>query len=77
MNHRIDYLIAIEQTIKALIEASASSSGANQYDEGVRMGYFQAVSIMLNELETMGISMDEINLDGFNPESMLSHKQAA
>ena len=77
MNHRIDYLIAIEQTIKALIDASASLAGDSQYDEGVRMGYFQAVSIMLNELETMGISRNEINLEGFNPESMLSHKQAA
>ena len=77
MNHRIDYLIAFEQTIKALIDASASLVGDSQYDEGVRMGYFQAVSIMLNELETMGISRNEINLEGFKPESMLSHKQAA
>lgn len=78
MGNEVKYQEAMRDALRLLIERAAEKDGAaSEFDRGVRMGYFEAVSALLGELETFGIDAADVGLSGFSPMSMLGQRQAA
>lgn len=42
----------------------------------MKMGYFEAVASIMNELETFGIDAKDVGMEGFDPMTMLIRKAA-
>jgi hypothetical protein len=79
VGNEIKYQEAMRDVLQLLVERASEKSGAEApFDQGVRMGYFEAVSALLNEIETFGIDPGEVGMAGFDPMTMLAAaKQAA
>lgn len=78
MGDEVKYQAAMRDVLRLLVDRAAEKAGAQApYDQGVRMGYFEAVSAILGELETFGISAGDVDMAGFNPMTMLGAKHAA
>ncbi len=78
MGSDVKYQEAMRDVLRLLIDRAAQkSSSSGPYDEGLRMGYFEAVSSIINKLETFGVDLDEVGLRGFDPLAMLSDERQA
>lgn len=74
MGNEAKYQETMRDVLQILVDkAQSKSTASGQYDQGVRMGYFEAVSAILNELETFGIDAAEVGMNGFDPMSMLKN----
>ena len=74
MGNEVKYQAVLRDVLHILVDRAASKTGAlSQYDQGVRMGNFEAVSSILNELETFGIDPADVGMKGFDPMSMLKN----
>jgi len=72
----IKYREAVRDILCLLVDRAAEMQGATAlFDQGVHMGYFEAVSAIFNELETFGIDAAEVGMAGFNPLSMLEREK--
>jgi hypothetical protein len=75
----VKYQEAMREVLRQLVDRAADKNGSTSpFEQGVQMGYFEAVNAILGELETFGIDPADVGMAGFNPLSMLgSHQQAA
>ena len=74
MGNEVKYQAVLRDVLHILVERAANKTGTqSQYDQGVRMGNFEAVSTILNELETFDIDPAEVGMKGFDPMTMLKN----
>jgi len=72
MGNEVKYQETMRDVLRLLVDRASDKAGAaSQFDQGVQMGYFEAVSAILDELETFGIDPADVGMGGFNPVSML------
>ncbi|TSA08703.1 MAG: hypothetical protein D4R79_14950 [Comamonadaceae bacterium] len=78
MSNEVKFQAVLKDVLHILVDRAASKAGAlSQYDQGVRMGNFEAVSTILNEIETFGIDPADVGMKGFDPMSMLRNPRKA
>jgi hypothetical protein len=74
MGDEVKYQSVLRDILHILVDrAQSRATAAGQFDQGVRMGNFEAVSAILNELETFGIDPAEVGMKGFDPMTMLKN----
>ena len=78
MTSEIKYRETMRDVLHLMVDRATERQGATAaFDQGVRMGYFEAVSAILNELENFGIDAAEVDMAGFNPMTMLAENRKA
>jgi hypothetical protein len=78
MGNEVKYQEVLRDVLRLLVDRAAEKSGApGSFEQGVKMGYFEAVSAILGELETFGIDAADVGMGGFNPISMLTNARRA
>ncbi|GAB1390878.1 MAG: hypothetical protein AMXMBFR78_18140 [Rubrivivax sp.] len=78
MGREVQYQETMRDVLRLLVErASQKADATSTFEQGVRMGYFEAVSAILGELETFGIDLGEVGMAGFDPASMLQPARRA
>ncbi len=74
MGDEVKYQSVLRDILHILVDRAASSAVATgQFDQGVRMGNFEAVATILNALQTFGIVPADVDMDGFDSFSMLAN----
>ncbi len=64
-------LVALEELAASLRDSAESMSVVSAYDEGRLTGYYEALSTIVSQCAVTGISLSDIGLAGFKPESIL------
>jgi len=78
MNEPQGAMTALEETAQSLIAAAHAVGSASDYDQGRLMGYYEALSTLLNQCEVLGIAPADLHLGAdFRAETMLAPKQSA
>lgn len=77
MGNEVKYQALVGDVLRLLVERAAQAGGPpGPFDQGVKMGYFEAVASIMNELETFGIDAKDVGMEGFDPLTMLIRKAA-
>lgn len=72
MGNEVKYRETMREVLRMLVERAAEKAGSSSpFEQGVQTGYFEAVSAILDELETFGIDAGEVGMSGFDPMTML------
>ncbi len=79
MGNDVKFRETMREVLRQRVDRAAEKSGSTSpFEQGVQMGYFDAVNAILGELDTFGIDPAEVGMAGFNPLSMPGpHQQAA
>ena len=78
MGNEVKYHETVRDVLHILVDRAFEKQNAvDTFDQGVRMGYFEAVSTILNELETFGIDRSEVGMAGFDPMAILQNQHRA
>lgn len=78
MGNEVKYQETMRDALALLVSRARELSGASTpFEQGLRMGYYEAVSALLGELETFGIDASEVGQSGFDPESLISPRRKA
>ena len=79
MGNEVKYQETMRDALALLVSRARELSDAGTpFEQGLRMGYYEAVSALLNELETFGIDAADVGQAGFDPVSLIGpHKKAA
>ena len=77
MSKQTDALVVLEEVAASLRESAEAIEDGNDYNRGMRMGYYEALSTLLAQCAMAGISADAIGLAGFKAESVLSPTKKA
>jgi hypothetical protein len=66
-NYRFVVLAAVER----LRARAAGLSGADAYEEGRQMAYYECLQAILDSAETVGLTAAEVGMDGFSPGALV------
>lgn len=77
MNKQDDALVILEEVAVSLKESAEQVESNTDYDKGRLAGYYEALSTLLSQCAMAGISQEDIGLEGFSAESLLSVSKKA
>ena len=77
MRKQNDAMIVLEEVAVSLKDSAQMVDGQSEYDRGLLMGYYEAISTLLSQCAMAGIAADDIGLAGFKAESVLSQDKKA
>lgn len=66
-------MVVLEETAVSLRESAESIHPQSSFEEGRLLGYYEALSTIMNQCNIIGIEKNEIGLIDFNPEALLKH----
>ncbi len=72
-----DAIVVIEEVAASLIDSANEIIGNSSFDEGRRVGYYEALSSIISQCEVMGVDLTKVGLKGFSPESILNKAKKA
>jgi len=72
-NRQQGAMTALEETAQSLIAAAHAVGSASDYEQGRLMGYYEALSTLLNQCDVMGIAPTDLHLGAdFSAEAVLA-----
>ncbi len=72
-----DYRYVLLAAVERLRTQATELAGANAYDEGRQMAYFEALQAILAAAETVGMTATDVGMAGFNPGELIGLRAKA
>jgi len=66
-----DYRYVVLAAVERLRAKAEQGTGADAYEEGRRMAYFECLQAILTSAETAGLTAAEVGMADFNPGDMI------
>jgi len=77
MSKHLEAMAVLEEVAVSLKESAERVCCDSPYEEGRLMGYYEALSTLLSQCQSVGIQPSEIGLAMLKPEDLLRPRKAA
>ena len=62
-----DYRFVVLDAVERLRRDAETVKGSDRYDQGRQMAYYEILQRMLDSAETVGMTAEEVGMQGFDP----------
>ncbi|SDX70675.1 hypothetical protein SAMN05421644_11040 [Allochromatium warmingii] len=66
-----DYRFVVLDAVERLRRDAEAVNGADRYDQGRQMAYYEILQRILDSAETVGMTADEVGMQGFDPGALI------
>ena len=69
-----DYRFVVLDAVDRLRRDAEAVKGADRYDQGRQMAYYEILQRILDSAETVGMTAEEVGMRGFDPGALIGQR---